>query len=42
MTELLVISKRLTQWQAIALGKLTFTGDRPEIGPRFADLFVFP
>jgi uncharacterized protein (TIGR03083 family) len=42
VTELLVISGRLTQWQAIALGRLTFTGDRPEIGPRFADLFVFP
>lgn len=39
---LLVISGRLSQWPAIALGRITFTGDRPEIGPSFADLFVFP
>jgi uncharacterized protein (TIGR03083 family) len=42
VTALLVISGRLSQWAAIALGRLTFTGDRPELGPRFADLFVFP
>jgi uncharacterized protein (TIGR03083 family) len=42
VTALLVISGRLSQWPAIALGRLTFTGDRPELGPRFADLFVFP
>ena len=41
-TALLVISGRLSQWPAIALGRLNFTGDRPELGPRFADLFVFP
>jgi hypothetical protein len=39
---LLVIGGRLSQWPAIALGRLRFTGDRPELGPRFADLFVFP
>jgi uncharacterized protein (TIGR03083 family) len=42
VTELLVMSGRLSQWAAIALGRLTFSGDRPEIGPRFNDLFVFP
>ena len=42
VTELLVMSGRLSQWAAIALGRLTFSGDRPEIGPRFHDLFVFP
>jgi uncharacterized protein (TIGR03083 family) len=41
-TELLVMSGRLSQWAAVALGRLTFSGDRPEIGPRFNDLFVFP
>ena len=42
VTALLVMSGRLSQWAAIALGRLTFSGDRPEIGPRFNDLFVFP
>jgi len=42
VTALLVITGRLKQWPAIALGRLKFTGDRPELGPRFADLFVFP
>ena len=42
VTALLVQSGRLSQWPAIALGRLTFTGDRPEIGPGFAELFVFP
>jgi len=42
VTALLVTTGRLSQWPAIALGRLTFTGDRPELGPRFADLFVFP
>ena len=42
VTALLVLSGRLSQWAAIALGRLTFSGDRPEIGPRFNDLFVFP
>jgi hypothetical protein len=42
VTALLVMSGRLSQWAAIALGRLTFSGARPEIGPRFTDLFVFP
>ncbi|MGH9011906.1 MAG: methyltransferase, partial [Acidimicrobiia bacterium] len=42
VTALLVMSGRLTQWAAIALGRLTFSGDRPELGPRFTDLFDFP
>ena len=42
VTALLVMSGRLSQWAAIALGRLTFSGQRPEIGPRFNDLFVFP
>jgi hypothetical protein len=42
VTTLLIQSGRLSQWPAIALGRLTFTGERPEVGPRFADLFVFP
>jgi uncharacterized protein (TIGR03083 family) len=42
VTALLVMSGRLNQWTAIALGRLTFSGQRPEIGPRFNDLFVFP
>jgi putative sterol carrier protein len=42
VTALLVLSGRLSQWAAIALGRLTFSGDRPEIGPRFPNLFVFP
>ena len=42
VTALLVMSGRLSQWAAVALGRLTFSGDRPEIGPRFHDLFVFP
>jgi uncharacterized protein (TIGR03083 family) len=42
VTALLVMSGRLSQWAAIALGRLSFSGDRPEIGPRFTDLFVFP
>jgi uncharacterized protein (TIGR03083 family) len=42
VTAHLVISKRISQWPAIALGRLTFTGERPEIGPRFFDLFMFP
>lgn len=42
VTALLVMTGRLRQWPAIALGRLTFTGGRAELGPRFADLFVFP
>jgi uncharacterized protein (TIGR03083 family) len=41
-TALLVQSGRLSQWPAIALGRLTFAGNRPEVGPRFAELFGFP
>jgi uncharacterized protein (TIGR03083 family) len=39
---LLVISGRLSRWPAIALGRLALTGDCPELGPRFFDLFLFP
>jgi uncharacterized protein (TIGR03083 family) len=39
---LLVISGRISQWAAIALGLMTFAGPSPEVGPRFADLFRFP
>jgi uncharacterized protein (TIGR03083 family) len=42
VTQLLVMSGRLNQWTAIALGRLTFSGQRPEIGLRFNDLFIFP
>ena len=42
VTALLVMSGRLNQWAAIALGRLTFSGDRPELGPRFDELFAFP
>lgn len=42
VTALLVQSGRLNQWPAIALGCLIFAGARPEVGPRFAGLFVFP
>jgi uncharacterized protein (TIGR03083 family) len=42
VTALLVITGRLSQWAAIALGRIAFGGDRPDLGPRFVDLFVFP
>jgi hypothetical protein len=42
VTALLIQSGRLSQWPAIALGRLTFTGECPQLGPRFAELFVFP
>lgn len=42
VTALLVQSGRLSQWTAVALGRLTFAGPHPELGPRFAELFVFP
>ena len=42
VTALLVITGRVSQWPAVALGRLVFSGPRPELGPRFADLFVFP
>jgi uncharacterized protein (TIGR03083 family) len=42
VTAHLLITGRLSQWPAIALGRLTFSGERPEIGPRFFDLFMFP
>jgi uncharacterized protein (TIGR03083 family) len=38
----LLYTGRISQWPAIALGTLTFGGERPEIGPRFFDLFVCP
>ncbi len=41
-TALLVYTGRISQWTAIALGRLTFSGPRPEIGPGFFDLFVCP
>jgi uncharacterized protein (TIGR03083 family) len=42
VTAHLVFTGRLSRWQAIALGKLTFGGERAEIGPGFFDLFVWP
>ena len=42
VTQLLVMSGRLSQWTAFALGRLTFSDSRPEIGPRFNNLFIFP
>ena len=42
VTALLVISRRISRWPAVALGGLRFTGDRPDLGPRFFDLLVFP
>jgi uncharacterized protein (TIGR03083 family) len=42
VTELLVMTERLSVWAAIALGRLIFSGERPDIGPRFNDFFVFP
>ncbi len=41
-TALLVYTGRISQWSAIALGRLTFSGDRPDVGPGFFDLFVCP
>jgi hypothetical protein len=41
VTALLVQAGRLSQWPAVALGSLTFAGPHPELGPRFAELFVF-
>ena len=42
VTAHLVYTGRISQWLAIALGRLSFSGPRPEIGPRFFDLFVCP
>jgi len=42
VTALLLQTGRLSQWPAVALGRLTFAGPHPELGPRFAELFVFP
>jgi uncharacterized protein (TIGR03083 family) len=42
VTALLVSSRRLSLWQAIALGALRFSGDRPDVGARFAELFMYP
>jgi uncharacterized protein (TIGR03083 family) len=42
VTAHLVYTGRISQWSAIALGRLSFSGARPEIGPGFFDLFVCP
>ena len=42
VTAHLVYAGRMKQWPAIALGRLAFSGPRPEIGPGFFDLFVCP
>lgn len=42
VTALLLVTGRLSQWAAVALGCLTFSGDQPDLGPRFVELFVFP
>ena len=42
LTAHLVVSGRMSRWPAIALGRLRFSGERPEIGPGFFDLFLFP
>jgi putative sterol carrier protein len=42
VTAHLVCTGRLSHWPAIASGRLTFSGERPEIGPAFFDLFVCP
>lgn len=39
---LLVGSRRMTQWQAIALGLMEVGGDRPDLALKFLDLFLFP
>jgi uncharacterized protein (TIGR03083 family) len=36
VTAHLVCTGRISQWQAIALGSLSFSGARPEIGPAFS------
>jgi hypothetical protein len=42
VTFLLVASRRLSQWAAFALGALIAGGPRPELAPRFMDLFAYP
>ena len=42
VTALLVQAGRLSQWPAVALGRLRFSGPRSELGPRFTDLFLIP
>lgn len=42
VTALLVGAGRLSQWPAISMGALAFSGPRPELGPRFARIFRFP
>jgi uncharacterized protein (TIGR03083 family) len=39
---LMVATGRVTQWEAIALGLLSASGDRPELALGFTRLFVFP
>jgi hypothetical protein len=39
---LLVGTRRLTQWSAIALGLLSASGPSSELALRFGDLFIYP
>jgi uncharacterized protein (TIGR03083 family) len=42
VTFLMVADGRLSQYEAIALGRMTATGDHPELAGGFKDLFVDP
>ena len=42
VTALFVLSGRMSQGAAAALGRLAYSGAHADLGPRFADLFVFP
>ena len=42
VTFLMVADGRLSQYEAIALGRMSATGDRPELAVGFKDLFVNP
>ncbi|HEV8623164.1 MAG TPA: maleylpyruvate isomerase family mycothiol-dependent enzyme [Acidimicrobiia bacterium] len=42
VTFLMVADGRLSQYEAIALGRMSATGDRPELAVGFKDLFVDP
>jgi uncharacterized protein (TIGR03083 family) len=42
VTAHLVFTGRMSQWSAIALGSLAFGGERPDVGPRFFDVLVWP
>jgi hypothetical protein len=39
---LMVVSGRLSQWAAIALGLMSASGDHPELALGFRDLFLYP